>query len=442
MIKTLFKNRIVLVVACMLLICSSCEDFLGDDINRNPNSPADVPVTALLPAAQVFVADVYGGDFSRFASVIVQQTEGVARQWTSINNYSSMNPATFNTAWNNVYEDILFELNVAKQKASDLGYENYEGVVNIMIAYTLLMSADVWDNIPYSEAFQGADNFSPIFDTQAEIYAEVNTLLNDSFALLQGVDGGVSVGGEDLIYGGGLANWEAAAHSILARMHLHNGDYAQALTSLSNGFTSAAQNMDYQYPDAAAASQWYRFNRDREGDIEIHPTIVGLMEGLNDTDRLAMFSPTFETGHPYFVPDYNQELITFRELKFMEAECLLRTGGADAAIRDAYLAGIEASFARVGVSGSYAAYVAQAAIDPGVGNITLDLIMTQKYIGLFTDPEVFSDWRRTNIPVLSPTSGANVPVRFPYGSDETLFNANAPEEDDVNIFTDRVGWNR
>ncbi|MGB3463648.1 MAG: SusD/RagB family nutrient-binding outer membrane lipoprotein, partial [Cyclobacteriaceae bacterium] len=119
----------------------------------------------------------------------------------------------------------------------------------------------------------------------------------------------------------------------------------------------------------------------------------------------------------------------------------LRTSGSAADIREAYLEGIEASFDEFGADG-YSAYVAQSSVDPGAGNITLEQIMTQKYIGLFVQPEAYSDWRRTGIPSLSPVSGSVVPVRWPIGSDEILFNSNAPREGDVNIFTDNVGWDR
>ena len=441
--KNLYSKTIALVAVFMTLFATSCEDILGEGINENPNSPTAVPVTVLLPAAEVFIVDATGGDFSRFTSVLTQQVEGVARQWVSINNYSNMIPATLNTTWNNMYENILVELIEIKTTSADNGFGTYEGVADVLLAYSLMLSADMWDNIPYTEAFQGVGNISPVFDSQASIYTEVNNLLTEGITLLTaGSDGGFPVGGEDVIYGGDLSLWIKAANGLLARMHLHQGNYAAALTAAGNSFDSPADNMAYTYPDATNSAQWFRFNRDRTGDIEFHGTMSAIMTGLNDTDRLAMFNPTFVTDHPYLIATYEQELISYRELKFIEAECLFRTGGTPAAIRDAYLAGIEASFAEVGVSDGYAAYVAQASVDPGVGNVTLDQIMTQKYIGLFTHPEVYNDWRRTNIPSLTPVTGANVPVRLPYGSDEHLFNENAPTEESVNIFTDRVGWNR
>jgi len=87
----------------------------------------------------------------------------------------------------------------------------------------------------------------------------------------------------------------------------------------------------------------------------------------------------------------------------------------------------------------YSTYVAQAGIDPGVGNLTMDHIMTQKYIGLFVQPEAFSDWRRTGIPSLTPVAGSEVPRRWYYPENEYLFNSNAPARDDQILFQ-RVDW--
>ena len=435
------NNKFAALVFSLAILLVGCESYLGDDINVNPNQPTAVPVNVILPAVEVFLTDVDGGDFSRNASVLMQQTEGVARQWSSINNYSSFNVAHINTLWNNVYENILVEISGMKTTANTEGYSHFEGVANILMAYTLMNATDVWDDIPYSQAFQGSDLTNPIFDTQASIYTEIFTLITDGKALLGGSDGGLPLS-NDVFYDGDVAKWIKLANALEARGRLHLGEPAAALTAEASAFDEAGDNLSYTYPDAGSAHPWYRFNRDRNGDIEFHPTMKALMEGLTDTSRLAMYSPTFTPDeHPYLVPDMKWELISFREMKFLEAEALLATSGSGTAIHTAYIAGITASFAHLGISNAELdGYLAGASVDPGVGNVTLEHIMTQKYIALFTHLEVYNDWRRTGIPTLSPVSGINIPVRFPYGSDEHLFNSEAPDAESVDVFTAKVGW--
>lgn len=435
-------NKFLLIFAVSLAFVS-CEDFIGGEINKDPNNPVSVPIIAQMPAIQIAVADVYGGAFSRFNCMLTQQVEGVARQWQSMNQYTGLTPNRFDAAWNNVYENILNELKIAQTSARDQGYNHYLGVLEVMEAFTLMNATDVWDDMPYTDALNGAESINPAFDTQATIYGAVGTLLDDAIKLFGGAAGGLVPGSEELYFGGDIDAWNRVAHALKARKAMKEDDYAGAMSEAMQAMTSSAGNLAYQYPDASAAGQWYRFNRDRTGDLEFHPTMRALMTDLKDNDRLAAFDQIFVTDHTYLVADFLQELITYREVQFIIAEADFRTAGGSQAGYDAYLAGIKASFDRVGLGqAEYDAYVAQPEIAPGVGNLTLDMILTQKYIAMFLQPEVYSDWRRTGIPALSPTNGTVIPVRWDYSSTEYLFNTNSPSEAEVSIYNDKVGWNR
>jgi len=420
---------------------SSCENYIGGDINVDPNNPTSLPVSAQLPAFQIALADVYGGDFSRFASMLSQQVEGVARQWSSFNQYTGLTPNRFNAAWTNIYENILNEIKIARVSAVENGYNHYQGVLDITEAFTIMIATDVWDDIPYSEALNGIENGSPVYDSQADIYNAVFNLLDSGMASLASAPGSLVPTNDDVFYGGDVELWTKTARAIKARAYLHQANYQSALTEAMASFSSASENFAFQYPDANSAGGWYRFNRDRTGDLEFHPTMRAIMTDLGDTARLSMMDQTFVTDHTYLVPNFLQELITFREMQFIISESAMRTGDTSLAY-EAYLNGIEASFDRLGVSDDYDAYVAQSNISPGADELTLDMILQQKYIAMFLQPEVYSDYRRTNVPNLSPVSGTNVPVRWDYSSNEYLFNTNSPNEGDINIYTDRVGWNR
>ncbi len=439
--------KIVFVIS-FLLITQSCEEIVGGDINRDPNNPTSVPVTAQFPAFGIALADEYGGNFSRFNCMISQQVEGVARQWSSFNQYTGFTPNRFDTAWNNVYENVLNELHIARATATEQGFSHYVGIVDIMEAFTLMMATDVWDDMPYSEALKGIENINPSFDSQQSIYDVAYSLIESGISKLSGPSGGVSPGSEDVFFGGDTDAWIKAAHAIKARGMLHFGQYAAAMGEASQSFSSAADNMAFQYPDANAAGPWYRFNDGRTGDIEFHPTMRKIMTDRGDLDRLGVVDVVFVTdasytaSHPFIRPDYLQEMITYREMQFLIAEADLRTGGSQVGY-DAYLNGIKASFERYGLGDAeYDAYVAQASINPGVGSLTMDHVMTEKYIGMFLQPEVFSDFRRTGIPALTPVSGTAVMVRWPIPQTETLFNSNAPAAGTIDVFTDKVGWNR
>ena len=145
---------------------------------------------------------------------------------------------------------------------------------------------------------------------------------------------------------------------------------------------------------------------------------------------------TFNASHPYFTADQRQDLLTYREMQFIIAE----TSSDDMEQHTAYINGIRASFAEFGLGDSEAdTYIAQAMIDPGAGNLTMDHIMTQKYIAMFAEPEAHADWRRTGIPSLTPVAGSAIPRRWHYPENEYLFNSSTPARD-ADLMFKRVDW--
>ena len=260
-----------------------------------------------MPALEIALADVYGGDFSRFGSMLTQQVEGVARQWVAFNQYTGLTPNRFDDAWQNIYENVLNEVKIAQASATEQGFNHYVGVLNIIEAFTLMIATDVWDDMPYTDAFKGLESTNPTYDTQASIYDAIVTLTRDGITLLEGAPGSVAPGGDDVFFGGNAAAWILAAKALDARRLIHMKDYSGAASAAASSFGSAADNWGFQYPDANAAGQWYRFNRDRTGDLEFHPTMRALLTGANDTLRLNVMDQTFITSHPYLVADFNQD---------------------------------------------------------------------------------------------------------------------------------------
>ena len=444
-----------LVLGCLSVgFLISCESFLAEDINVDPNKPSNVPVSAMLPNIEIRVVDVYGGDTSRFNSMLSQQVEGVARQWTSFNNYSGLTPNRFDTAWDNYYENILVEVNNMIAAADDLGYSHYSGIGKILKGFALMNMTDCWGNVPYFQAavlYPNASDaeliLSPEIDSRSAIYDEVLSLINEGESALNGGNGGLAVGSDDVIYGGDIAKWLDAVKAIKARYYLHKGDYAQAASNARDAFESPEDNMSYTY-SASQQAGWWRFNDGRTGDIEFHPFLRDLMTDLGDTARLAILDQTFITSHPYHKADYEQDLVSYREMQFIIAESLQRTGGSAAQISDAYFQGIAAAFFEVGATeADLLAYVnnQDVALDGTSGD--LKKILTQKYLGLYTHPEVFNDLRRNDYPDLgidssfSPTSGSLMPQRWNYPGDELLFNQNfADQIGSATLFSPAPAW--
>lgn len=428
----------VLIIGIITLSLVSCEDFFNTD-NSDPNKPFTVPISAALPSVELTIIDSYGGLWSNFGNMFIQQVEGVERQWESFNRYD-IQPVRYNQSWQQMYENVFVELRVLNAQAAEGGLNHYLGVLKSLEAFALMMTSDVWGNVPYTEAGLGDANNNPAYDDHVSvIMPAINTLLNEALALFDGPGGPIVPGGDDVIYGGDVDAWKLAVHGMLARYHLRLGNSASALAEAKLAMASRADNMGFDYPGSGNDAPWFGFNDVRQGDIEFHPTMRGIMTGLNDTDRLAVLDQTFDGAHPYLTADQRQDLMTYREMQFIIAE----TSGDATEQHTAYLNGIRASFEELGLGDAeYNAYVGQPAIDPGAGNLTMNDIMTQKYLGLFVQPEANVDWRRTNIPAITPPADATSTVvarRWFYPENEYLFNSSAPARNS-NLLFERVGW--
>jgi hypothetical protein len=427
----------------ILSLSISCEDFL-EGTNENPNDPVAVSPGALLAPAELTLAYSYNANLSRWSGIFTQHVKGVARQQSGFNGYN-FTASNFDTDWSNMYVDVLQNLDIIIADSQENGYNHYLGAAQTLKAYSLMVMTDYWNSIPYSEALTGVEDLQPAFDSQASIYDEVHSLLASARANFSGTNGALSFGG-DLIYGGDVALWSKATHAIDARAYIHqsllNGvNYTAALSSISQAFASSAEDMTFEFGDAATtAAPWYQFNRDR-GDTGFNSTFGDALDAVNDPRRdiydgdaaIDNFGDVVDT-HEYFVIDQAVGLITYTELMFVRAEALLATGGSQADIRAAYLAAIQSSFSSLGLDDDYAAYIAQAAVAPAT--ITLENVMTQKWFASYAEPESFTDWRRTGIPVLVPNNGVSIPRRWLYPQTEIELNSNTPDA----TLNDRVDW--
>ena len=96
------------------------------------------------------------------------------------------------------------------------------------------------------------------------------------------------------------------------------------------------------------------------------------------------------------------QFITFAEQKFIQAEAeFLKNGGTmtskgtTAAGYQAYLDGITANFNKVGVVDTgRTRYITSPLVAVGAANLTLQLIMAEKFKALFLNSETWNDYRR------------------------------------------------
>jgi hypothetical protein len=428
-----------------LLGMTSCKKYL--DVNEDPNRPTDVTPAVLLPTVQTFYAYGMQGDISRFTSLLMNQIYGADRQFATYQAYSITETDTDNWWKFNHYGGAMFDLRNMIDYAEEGNHHHYAGIGKVLMAYGLMTATDLVGDIPYSEAFNGLDNLTPKYDSQEAIYASIQALLTEGKTDLAEAElSTMEPASDDMVYGGDLGAWTRLANVLSARAYLHLGkvdanNYALALTALgTEGVESFGSNGDdavFNFgTDETFSAPWYQYN-DQRADILFEGFMLDTMTVMGDPRLATYYDVDGWLGEYFTKPDAAYFFASYMEQKFIEAEAAFQTGNLVRAA-DAHNAGVMASLNRHGVTDS--AFVANEASETNA-TITLEKIMVQKYIAMYLDPEVFSDWRRTGFPRLVPSAGNVtsdvIPRRLPYPQSERLFNGgNCPSV----AITSKVWW--
>ncbi len=462
------------VLALMVITSTGCKKIIDEDVNVNPNNPIDAPMSLLLPSAEGGLAFSLGSDLGRFPSLFVQSLSGLSNQHLLYDNYSLTESDVNNMWYYNLYGGVMTNLKIIMDKAAATNSPYYGGIAKILMANTLGVTTDLWGDIPYSQAFKGVDGLTPKYDTQEQIYEAIQALLSSAVSDLSASSSTFVPGGDDLIYGGDLAAWTQTANALSARYWLHLGKrfgstaYTNALTSLSNGsYTDNSTNALFVFGvDPTTANPWYQFFYDaRPGDAGMGKVLVDQLLTTNDPrlpliaaetgDSLIIYAGSAPGAGDVIVSNIGSfygssnspvALITYPEIKFIEAEAQFQTGnlaGAATAFNDA----VAASLDYFGVSDS--TFSANYGNETGT-SITLEKIISQKYVAMFTlGYEQWSDWRRTGFPALSLAAQAQtsiIPRRLPYPNSERLYNSSSNAAAIANqggaTLTNKVWWDQ
>ncbi|ODS86337.1 MAG: hypothetical protein ABS46_01225 [Cytophagaceae bacterium SCN 52-12] len=450
----------------------SCSDDILDDINKNPNSPTDVPISLLLPHAIMnTIHGVSGNGAGTYASFFVEHATNV-----HLNQRLPENVST--TAWNRIYNN-LNDLQTIIGKGSEGGSEEGQftavGIAKILYAYTLSVGTDLFGDMPHSEALQGSLNRTPAFDDQQTIYTYLQQLLDQAIADLDKPSVG-SIQRFDLIFDGNAGMWKKTAYALKARLYNRlsgvdpAGSARDALDALSSAYASPQEGwiFDGYLSGNTNDNPWTNWQK-REQTFAVGKATVDLMRSLADGN--AAPDPRAErwftringefVGAPsgqaqsdlthsiYSAPSTQtvlydeapQPMITYDEMKFIEAEANLRLGNR-AAANAAYEEAVKEAMRRASVSSEgISAYTRQATVFPGENALALEHIIEQKYLSfwMFQSLEAFNDYRRTGIPEMQNPQGT--PLRLPYPVAEVNRNPNTPSEiNNVTIYEIPVWW--
>ena len=200
------KSKIAIIITIVWLL-PSC----NLDINDDPNNPTTAELFELLPTAEVGLIGPFSDLVNAITSSVVQ-----TRVSTRHDNFNVAR-ATIDGLWTqDLYSGGLKDLEEIIRLGTETENFHYTGIAKIFKAYIFSMMVDVWDDIPYTDAFQ--PGLSEIrYDGGAAIYDNLFILIDEGIADLDKTSN-LSPGSDDLIFGGDLDKWKKTGETLKLKM--------------------------------------------------------------------------------------------------------------------------------------------------------------------------------------------------------------------------------
>lgn len=363
----------------MIASLGSCEsDFL--EVNEDPNNPpANVGTPALVfPAAITSTAVRVGGEYAIIGGLWSQYwtQSNSANQYKYIDAYN-INSSRFNGSWNEMFagalNDYQFVINKSKEQEDWIFYL----MGTVMKAYNYAIMVDLYDQVPYSEAFQGDENLQPVFESGKLIYDELIKEVDEALAKDFNAITNTVPDKADFLFNGDLNQWKRFANTLKLKFYLRmiNAYPAEAEAGVEAVFANGVGFLDTdaaltQFEDGPDKSNPLYENNVRQLNVATNlrasRTFLTWLQANGDPRLNVMFAPgsggqmgldqgNFNVSstvvNPSAVSVSKQSalepvrFISKAESYFMQAEAVVRYGVAGDA-KELYEAGVKAAFAQ------------------------------------------------------------------------------------------------
>jgi len=456
--------KMIILFFCLCLV-PGCEDFLtGDNLDSNPNKVDDVDqisVEALFVGSQVTLYGVMEGYLSRLVTMFMQQLGG--QLYSHADDYKCA-PLDWrlDDRWSDLYgTGGLVDLRTIQEKSETQEKYILKGVSQMWEALIFSTAADLWGDLPYSQAVNSLYN-EPAFDSQRSIHDAAITLIDQAIDNIEKGQDFSSL--NDFTFSGNQEKWMSCARTLQARITLNwaevNGAeaYGQALALAEQGISDVSGASDWRPFHQAGSdgeeSIWHQFFDENLYVMGAGLLLVDMLKKDNDGRLTIYFDPESAfndsvvgispaSGIPPYASQLNQltvgseswgvEWVSWHENQFIIAECQYNLGQEQAALAtlNNILLNLEQRWQVFDPACQLPRYVNIS------GDELIAAIMNEKYKAMFLNMQTMSDWRRTGYPVFEDRNGNSTecengtPRRLLYPELEKKTNSNAPTGDSI-----------
>lgn len=492
-------KKLSIILAVLLVLGSSCEDFLS--VNEvNPNSASAVPANLMLPAALNATIDIYNSPFNFLFVYVWHGSLAVAGNYvanTTLTQYNLLN-SSYQGNWANIYINLQNYDYLDKVTSTNPKECYYTAAAKIMKAYQFQNLVDIWGDVPYSEALKTTEGIlKPKYDDQQAIYEDLVLQLDAAMDIIEAAPADASLLGEyDIMFGGDMDLWWKFANTLKLRILVNQSgmtgraayitgalatkphttaDFLGAGESamVNPGFVQSAGKMNpfwetfYKQDDTRQADglNYFAANQDAcdflEDNIDprafrfFEPISSGIIKGTYYGE--AVIPQTVSELGPGLVRAYNQDAIVMTDFEslFLQAEAAQRgfiSGDAETLYESAVTQSIIYMGGPKGNAAAAADYLAQDTkelVNFEASTNKLRTILTQKWCAMngISPTTLWTDYRRSGYPdFIHWSQDANKknptpPVRLLYPQTElNVNNTSVKAVGTISSFTSKIFW--
>ena len=471
-------KKILISILSLILIWGCTKDITS--VNKNPKAPEVVLANSLFSNAQKELFD-----YMASPNVNVNTFRLWSQHWTQTtyvdeSNYELLERNINGEVFDRLYARILRDLAEARvimdadEFLSDADKANQLAMITVLEVYSYHVLVDIFGDVPYSEALDGNNNVTPVFDDAAGIYKDLFTKLDGAITALGAGSAGNLADG-DFIYGGDAVSWQTFASSLKLKLALRMADIDPAMAqsagsaALANVISRDGQSARFSYQNSTPNTNplWEDLVQSGRTDFVVANTLADVMNSSEDPRRGVYFREldslgaliglAHGAGGSYYTHSQPGDalenktlpgvLMDYTEVLFLQSEAAARGWGGDASAL--YQAAVNQSVTDWTGTAATAAFLNKVHYDSlmaAPNNKTWkEVIATQKWVALYNRGfEAWSTWRLYDAPTMnvSAEAGTTPPTRYNYSVDEYSINGTSVSaaNSGSDLVTDKVFW--
>ena len=289
-IKILTKLKMLSRLTILVILMNSCEST-NLEILDDPNAllPEQASEDAFINSIQLKLVEFFDSS-NTDDDIGVNELGMKVTRMTAMNLGNSYQNAITSAIMDGIYEDAyanaMIDIRTLYPLAEEKELFTHLAMAQVAESYIMMTMVDYFGDVPYFEAFQGAENLTPSLSSGQEIYEAIESLLDAAivnFNKEQSADVDV-----DFFYGGDESKWIKFANTLKLKLYVQTKLVDSEIASKIDAIVSSGE-----------------FIQNADDDFQFNYSIVD----VNPDSRHPLFGPNFDNGKTDYMGNAYMDLI-------------------------------------------------------------------------------------------------------------------------------------